>query len=255
MLSELFHNSMVLFATGPRGAYRLARSGPMRWRYYYELEAAYKLACLMGLIKNKYLEAEERSISFVVGENLVKIKMVQRVLDDLQKEGWITKIWGGKIFYAKSHPSLGREVLKKDIIRLIFDRLKGIRGFGSIDEKKLFQNLQKKAVWEMLVGDKKRGVFAGVRHFMGTWGFYHLLLSQMSIELAAEKILREHRISDVERASTTYPEINPDPLWAAAKKEAEEILNLLNLLCRQMFLRKFQKFPLLITTRRLSTLL
>jgi len=222
MLSQLFHNSLVLLATGPRGSYRAARSGPLRWQYYHELQVAYKLAWIVGLVSDKVFRTEGQQINFVVGENLVKIKKVEELLAQLKKEGWITRVWAGKIFYPERIPGQDQELTRKRLVEEIAKRFSKIRGFGSLEGEELIRRLQSKKVWNMLVRESRGNFFQGMTHFMGSWGLYDVLLNRLAIDMAAGAILLEHKKYDVRIASTTYPEMIPDPLWVVAEKEARE---------------------------------
>lgn len=222
MLSQLFHNSAVLIASGPRGSYREARSSFARWKYYHELRAAFKLARAVGLIKHKYLAREGQSVNSKVGENLVKLKKVVMALEALRNEGRILGIRNGKIVYPRKWPDLTRDVTHKDVVEVLFDRLNKIKGFGSINEEAAMKNLQSKGIWDMLVCEGGDSFLERTGHFMGTWGLYSFLLNRLSIDMAAGRLLYQHKRGDALRVSSTYPVIIPDPMWAAAEKEARE---------------------------------
>jgi UDP-2,3-diacylglucosamine pyrophosphatase LpxH len=219
MLSQLYHNRAILFATGPRGSSHLARTGEFRKGYYEEVGVAFKLARAMGLIRDKYFSIEENSINFRVTKNLVIIRQIAFALDQLlkEKEGILSSIENGKIYYKEKDPKSGEKVTSEKALKLIFDRLKRIRGYGEIDEETVMKNLRSRTIWEMLAPEGSR---AHRFQFIKTWGFYSVLLSHISIDMAAARHLSAHKKIEAEKASASHDSERVDTIRRAAEKEA-----------------------------------
>lgn len=221
MLSQLFHNSLVLLATGPRGSYRSARSSPIRHRYFHELEVAFKLAQAAGLIRTKYFQVEGRAIYSKVGENLIKIKKVVDVLEELRRDGWIKEIRNGRIFYAKRPPGCDHEIGRKEFLKEVFRRLAKIKGFGLLIDEGSFYRIMNKRVFEVILPAGEKALFSGATHFVGTWGMYSYFLSRLSIDMAAGEIIYRQKLIEAEKESLSFPIKAKVDFLSEATKEAQ----------------------------------
>ncbi|MDD5382930.1 MAG: metallophosphoesterase [Candidatus Margulisbacteria bacterium] len=220
MLTELFYNRAVLFANGPKGSYRKALRSADRWKYYSHLQVAFKLALVVGLIKDKYFSAEGRSINLKVGENLVKTRRVAMVLEELIREGRLLGIRDGKIFFSKRDLGSTRDNTRKEIMQLIIERLKRIKGYGPIDEALAWRNIETKDIWEMLVPERRQGYWQRAGHFFTTWGFYDLLINWAAKDAACARTLCEHKKLEAAKSAPVCPVFRPERLIRQAEMEA-----------------------------------
>ncbi|MFA4844239.1 MAG: metallophosphoesterase [Candidatus Margulisiibacteriota bacterium] len=217
MLEHLNHYSAVLKATGPRGSYREACNSPDRWQHYHQYEVAFKLARSIGLIKDRYFSADRQKIDFKISENLIKTQKVAAALAEMVSEGWVTEVKNGKIIFS-AHSSLQGEVSRKEVAEKLFEKLKMIKGFGELNPETAWPALNG-SLMSMLVVEDKVSPLQGISHFISTWGLYDILLNRMSIDMAAGRVLYQHKADDAKvRISSTQN--LPDHLCSLAESEA-----------------------------------
>lgn len=221
----LFHNRAVLIANGPRGSYKQAKTSFNRWKYFHQLEVAFRLAKAVGLVKNKYVRIEDESIKIisVIRDNLVKIKKVALALEEVRKEGLITKVKDGKIFYPTTHPKLDVKLSKEAVLEAIFDKIKRIKGYGEIDKDLARENFQSKAISErMFVPEGQRVPLLNPGHFVKRGGNYIRLINGMAIDMAASRILYKHKKEIAQNTTLGYDITRADGVRYFAEQQARE---------------------------------
>lgn len=181
------------------------------------------MARAVGLIDDKYFSIKGDLLRSQVGVNLIKTKKVAFALEELVREGVLVRIANGKIYYRDTTVTGQKKVTRKEIAEAILNQLLKIKGYGAIDAAEAGKKMQCDSVWEILAPEGSRsGFIQKTGDFLGTWGLYSLFLDRLSINMAAGRILYEHKISEARTAGERNALTRADEIRHLAEKEVRE---------------------------------
>ncbi|MFH1826169.1 MAG: metallophosphoesterase [bacterium] len=248
MSGLLYSNSIALAAYAPRGSCRQAARSPVRHQFENLFGAAYTIAVASGLIRNKIIALEGRSLSFKFGDNLRMVKEVAAVLAGVLKEGpiipvadgpvqepaEIEEISGSKLYFATKaegqDAQAQRLCLAKPLAERLMARLKLIYTPSyDFDEEKALANLHE-ALAEMLcpVSSGEVSSWRKFAHNFTTVSFYRAqLIRRMAINMSAGRVLYDYKRREVERTgivdSRTQFQLDGELSWVEQEARTKDI--------------------------------